>query len=50
MHPGPANRGIEIDCDVLDSDMCLKDYQVTGGVVTRMALLEWCASSAETDC
>ena len=24
MHPGPANRGIEIDCDVLDSPMCLK--------------------------
>lgn len=42
MHPGPANRGIEIDCDVLDSKMCLKDDQVTGGVATRMALLEWC--------
>ncbi|MDE6371948.1 MAG: aspartate carbamoyltransferase catalytic subunit [Clostridia bacterium] len=42
MHPGPANRGIEIDCDVLDSDMCLKDEQVTAGVATRMALLEWC--------
>ncbi len=41
MHPGPANRGIEIDCDVLDSPMCLKDYQVTSGVATRMALLEW---------
>lgn len=43
MHPGPANRGIEIDCDVLDSDMCLKDDQVTSGVATRMSLLEWCA-------
>ncbi|MDE7348266.1 MAG: aspartate carbamoyltransferase catalytic subunit [Clostridia bacterium] len=43
MHPGPANRGIEIDCDVLDSDMCLKDDQVTSGVATRMALLEWCS-------
>lgn len=41
MHPGPANRGIEVDCDVLDSDMCLKDEQVTNGVATRMALLEW---------
>lgn len=41
MHPGPANRGIEIDCDVLDSEICLKDYQVTCGVATRMALLEW---------
>ena len=41
MHPGPANRGIEIDCDVLDSEMCLKDEQVSNGVATRMALLEW---------
>ena len=41
MHPGPANRGIEIDCDVLDDAICLKDYQVTSGVATRMALLEW---------
>ncbi len=43
MHPGPANRGIEIDCDVLDSEFCLKDDQVTSGVATRMALLEWCS-------
>ncbi|MDE5655154.1 MAG: aspartate carbamoyltransferase catalytic subunit [Clostridia bacterium] len=42
MHPGPANRGIEVDCDVLDSHMCLKDEQVTSGVATRMALLEYC--------
>lgn len=41
MHPGPANRGIEIDCDVLDSRVCCKDEQVTNGVATRMALLEW---------
>ena len=41
MHPGPANRGIEIDCDVLDSQVCYKDEQVTNGVATRMALLEW---------
>ncbi len=41
MHPGPANRGIEIDCDVLDSQICYKDEQVVNGVATRMALLEW---------
>ena len=45
MHPGPANRGIEVDCDVLDSEMCLKDEQVTNGVATRMALLEWVTGS-----
>ncbi|MDE6189667.1 MAG: aspartate carbamoyltransferase catalytic subunit [Clostridia bacterium] len=44
MHPGPANRGIEIDCDVLDSQVCYKDEQVTNGVATRMALLEWVSS------
>lgn len=45
MHPGPANRGVEIDCDVLDSQICYKDEQVTNGVATRMALLEWVSLS-----
>lgn len=40
MHPGPVNRGVEISYDVLDSDICIKDEQVTNGVVTRMALIE----------
>lgn len=40
MHPGPVNRGIELSHDVLDSPICVKDEQVTNGMVTRMALLE----------
>ena len=40
MHPGPVNRGVEISYDVLDSDICIKDEQVTNGVATRVALLE----------
>lgn len=40
MHPGPANRGVEISCELLDSPRCYQDEQVTDGVATRMALLE----------
>ncbi len=40
MHPGPVNRGIEISHDVLDSDICVKDEQVSNGLAVRMALLE----------
>lgn len=40
MHPGPVNRGVEISFDVLDTDCCKKDEQVTNGVALRMALLE----------
>ena len=40
MHPGPVNRGVELSHDVLDTDICLKDEQVTGGLCVRMALLD----------
>jgi aspartate carbamoyltransferase catalytic subunit len=39
MHPGPMNRGIEIDSQVADgSDAVILD-QVTNGVAVRMAIL-----------
>ncbi|HIU62786.1 MAG TPA: aspartate carbamoyltransferase catalytic subunit [Candidatus Caccalectryoclostridium excrementigallinarum] len=40
MHPGPVNRGVELSHDLLDTDMCVKDEQVTGGLCVRMALLD----------
>lgn len=40
MHPGPFNRGVEISNEVLDHPKCKITDQVTGGVFTRMALLE----------
>jgi len=39
MHPGPMNRGIEIDPRVADSDSALVTDQVRAGLVVRMAVL-----------
>ena len=40
MHPGPMNRGVEIDGAVADSDRSLIVRQVELGVAVRMACLE----------
>jgi aspartate carbamoyltransferase catalytic subunit len=39
MHPGPMNRGVEIDSRVADSDASLVVEQVRAGLVVRMAVL-----------
>ena len=39
MHPGPMNRGIEIDARVADSTAALIVHQVRAGLVIRMAVL-----------
>ncbi len=39
MHPGPINRGVEIDSAVADSERSRILNQVTNGVAVRMALL-----------
>jgi aspartate carbamoyltransferase catalytic subunit len=39
MHPGPMNRGIEIDPCVADSGASLVTTQVRSGLVVRMAIL-----------
>ena len=39
MHPGPINRGIEIDNDLADSEYSVILDQVTNGVAVRMAVL-----------
>jgi len=39
MHPGPLNRGVEIDSDVADSDHSIILHQVLNGVAVRMSLL-----------
>jgi len=39
MHPGPINRGIELDYEVADSDKSLILEQVTNGEAVRMAVL-----------
>jgi aspartate carbamoyltransferase catalytic subunit len=40
MHPGPMNRGVEIDADVADGPQSLVLRQVANGVAVRMAVLE----------
>jgi aspartate carbamoyltransferase catalytic subunit len=39
MHPGPVNRGVEIDPEVADGPYSVILDQVTNGVAVRMALL-----------
>jgi len=39
MHPGPMNRGVEIDPRVADSEAALVTDQVRAGLVVRMAVL-----------
>jgi aspartate carbamoyltransferase catalytic subunit len=39
MHPGPINRGVELNSDVADSDHSIILEQVENGVAVRMAVL-----------
>ena len=39
MHPGPINRGVEIDSDVADGNNSIILQQVENGVAVRMAVL-----------
>jgi aspartate carbamoyltransferase catalytic subunit len=42
MHPGPINRGVEIDSDLADGDRSVILEQVTNGIAVRMAVLYLC--------
>lgn len=39
MHPGPVNRGVELDSDVADGEQSIILNQVENGVAVRMAIL-----------
>jgi aspartate carbamoyltransferase catalytic subunit len=47
MHPGPMNRGIEIEGTLADSRKSVITEQVANGVAVRMAVLERVARSLE---
>ena len=47
MHPGPMNRGVEIDSDVADGPWSVILDQVANGVAVRMAVLYLLAGDAE---
>ncbi|HVF72253.1 MAG TPA: aspartate carbamoyltransferase catalytic subunit [Chthoniobacterales bacterium] len=42
MHPGPINRGVEIDSDLADGPQSVVLEQVTNGLAVRMAVLYLC--------
>ena len=43
MHPGPINRGVEIDSELADGDRSVILEQVTNGIAIRMAVLYLCS-------
>ena len=43
MHPGPINRGVEIDSEIADCERSVILEQVTNGLAVRMAVLFLCA-------
>ena len=47
MHPGPMNRGVEIDDRVADSDQAIILDQVLNGVASRMSILYLLLGSKE---
>lgn len=46
MHPGPINRGVEIDSRVADGPQSVILEQVTNGIVVRMAVMAMVAGAA----
>lgn len=48
MHPGPINRGVELDSDVADSGQSIILQQVENGVAVRMAVLYLLSSQNPT--
>ena len=48
MHPGPINRGVEIDDVTADGDSAVINQQVENGVFVRMAAFYWCFGGQES--
>src|SRR5256884_3536935 len=46
MHPGPINRGVELDSDLADGAQSVILEQVTNGLAVRMAVLYLCGGSS----
>lgn len=46
MHPGPINRGIEIDSAVADGEQSVILEQVSNGIAVRMAVMSMCLGRA----
>lgn len=48
LHPGPINRGVEIDSALADSKNSVILEQVTNGIAVRMAILYLCTTSSHS--
>lgn len=44
LHPGPINRGVELDDSAADGEQSMITAQVENGIFVRMAALKWCFS------
>ena len=42
MHPGPINRGVEMDSQVADGPRSVILEQVSNGIAIRMAVIAMC--------
>jgi aspartate carbamoyltransferase catalytic subunit len=49
MHPGPINRGVELDSSVADGPYSVILDQVTNGLAVRMAVLYLVAGTRTDD-
>lgn len=47
MHPGPINRGVELDSSLADGQHSVILEQVTNGIVNRMAVLQLCLNACD---
>jgi aspartate carbamoyltransferase catalytic subunit len=45
MHPGPINRGVEMDSQVADGPRSVILEQVSNGIAVRMAVIAMCFST-----
>ena len=49
LHPGPANRGVEVSEDVYQDSRCRINDQVTAGLALRCAILAWALGHSSSD-
>ena len=49
MHPGPINRGVELDGEIADSDQAIILDQVLNGVAVRMSILYLLLGNSELE-
>lgn len=49
MHPGPINRGVEVESEIADGPRSVILEQVHNGIAVRMAVLHLCAQASRHD-